>query len=122
MTVEECWAKWEPYWHLRHNGPNTLPVSEQYVLGRYGDQGQYTVDNCRVITHRENTLERNHKLVGRKGLVNNPTGRTGPTRRIHTPEGVFEHCAAAASHYGIHRTSMWHRVKSELWPDFRVEP
>lgn len=30
----------------------------QYVMGRYGDMGEYTVDNCRFITNLENFQER----------------------------------------------------------------
>jgi len=37
MSLGEYWAKWEPYWHLRQNGPNTLPVGETMVMGRLGD-------------------------------------------------------------------------------------
>jgi hypothetical protein len=127
MTLEECWAKWEPYWHLRQNGPNNLPHGDTYVLGRYGDQGLYTVDNCRVITHRENILERDHKkcVDKLKGKVNNPRGGASVPKhrnggcRISTPCGEFEHCAAAAKHLGMHRSSIWHRIKSNNWPEWR---
>lgn len=30
----------------------------QYQLGRIGDVGDYTVDNCRFITHHQNRLEK----------------------------------------------------------------
>jgi len=29
-----------------------------YVLGRYGDTGEYTIDNCRFITQAQNNSER----------------------------------------------------------------
>ena len=122
MTLQECWAKWEPYWHLRQNGPNTLPYGDTYVLGRYGDVGEYTVDNCRVITHRENTLERNHskcraKLKGK--VQNTEGGRTVKNRgRVQTPKGEFANCGEAARAYGMHRSSMWHRVQSDRYEDY----
>ena len=116
MTLEECWAKWKPYWHLRQHGSNTLPHSETYVLGRYGDKGDYTVDNCRVITHLENTLERDHKKCRSKlaGTVHNPKGGASPNHQnwISTPYGVFESCGVCARKIGMHRSSVWHRVKS----------
>lgn len=128
MTLEECWAKWQPYWNMRSNGPNCpQDYGDSYVLGRYGDQGLYTVENCRVITQRENTLERDHAKCQNKlkGRVNNPQGgrsvpkaRNGGARVI-TPSGEFENCAEAAEAYGMHRTSMWHRVQSNRWPDFK---
>ena len=126
MTLEECWAKWEPYWPLRQNGPNNLPPGDTYVLGRYGDKGDYTVENCRVITHRENTLERNHKKCSAKlkGKVMNPEGgRTIPKHRyngcrISTPIGEFANCGEAARALGMHRSSIWHRVRSENYKEW----
>jgi hypothetical protein len=126
MTLEECWAKWELYWNLRQNGGSSLNAGDQYVLGRLGDQGAYTVENCRVITHRENTLERDHskcrdRLLGR--VMNPQGGRTvRPGRhhgaRIRSPGGEYENCSKAATQLGLHRTSVWHRVQSPLWPDW----
>lgn len=127
MTLEQCWQKWQPYWNRRQNGPEQPnDQGDSYVLGRYGDQGLYTVENCRVITHRENTLERNHKKCREKllGKVHNPEGGRSVSRernggaRIITPRGEFENCAEAARAYGLHRSSMWHRVQSPLWKDF----
>ena len=116
MTVEQAWTKWEPYWDQRQNAPGMVNYSDSYVLGRYGDQGEYTVDNCRVITHRENTLERDHsKCVSKlKGKVNNPQGgATVKNRgRVTTPLGEFANCTEAGKAHGIHRSSMWHRVTS----------
>ena len=37
--------------------------AHEYHLGRYGDTGDYTMDNCRFITQRENVTEGN---LGRK--------------------------------------------------------
>lgn len=124
MTLEECWAKWEPYWHRsmsrQKQGLYTGPFNEVCVLGRYGDKGDYTVDNCRVITHLENTLERDHKkcVSKLKGKVHNPRGGASIPKhrnggcRISTPCGEFEHCGAAAKKLGLHRSSVWHRVNS----------
>ena len=122
MTLDEMWAMWQPYWHLRHNGPNTLEYGDQYVLGRYGDKGDYTVGNCRVITHRENTLERDHKKCSAKlvGKVHNPRGGATVKNRkqVKTPLGVFDNCSSAGKAHGIHRSSMWHRVTSEQFTDY----
>lgn len=121
MSLQECWHKWQPYWPQRQNGDwHNKDHGSSYVLGRYGDHGDYTVENCRVITHRENTMERDHKKCSKKltGRVSNPQGISGPLRKIMTPRGQFDNCAEAARAYGMHRSSMWHRVQSELWSDF----
>ena len=120
MSLEEYWQKWKPYWHLRQNGPNTLPYGETMVMGRLEDKGDYTVENCRVITHRENTLERDHTKCRDKllGKVGNPKGLSGPNRRVVTPRGEFKDCGEAAKAYGMHRSSIWHRVNSERYPGF----
>jgi len=123
MTLEECWTKWKPYWHLRQNGPNNLPYGDTRVLARYGDKGDYTVDNCRVITHRENTLERDHGKCSDKlkGKVHNPEGGRRCVhrgQRVRTPRGEFDSCASAARKYGMHPSSMWHRLQSERYPDY----
>ena len=127
MTLEEYWAKWQQHWHLRQNGP-TKPIDhgETMVMGRLGDQGDYTVENCRVITHRANTLERDHtKCVDKlKGKVGNPRGSANTPKhrkrgaRISTPSGEFANCSKAAEHFGFHRSSIWHRVKSPLWKEW----
>ena len=55
FSKAELWEIWRPYWHLRtvrktgYNG---------YALSRYRDQGGYTKENCRIITHEDNTRER----------------------------------------------------------------
>ena len=35
-------------------------TGEKYVLARYNDIGNYTIDNCRFITQKENLEERNN--------------------------------------------------------------
>ena len=122
MTVEEMWQLWQPYWHLRFDSKHHSNWPK-YVLARYGDKGDYTVGNCRVITNRENTLERDHskcraKLVGK---VHNPKGGATVKNRnrwVVTPKGEFKDCSQAAKAYDMHRTSMWHRIQSDNYPGF----
>ena len=120
MTVEEMWQLWKPYWHLRFDSDH-YGSWPKYVLARYGDKGDYTVGNCRVITNRANTLERDHsKCVDKlKGKVHNPKGISGKIRRVVTPQGEFKDCAEASVAYGMHRSSIWHRVKSPRYPGFQ---
>ena len=120
MSLEQYWEKWKHHWHNRHQGPNRLPAGETMVMGRCGDKGHYTVENCRVITHRQNTLERDHKKCASKlsGKVHNPKGKSGPIRRVKTPLGEFRSCVEAGQAHQMHRTSIWHRVKSDAYPDF----
>ena len=54
FTKAELWALWQPYWHLRVKGKCGY---NGYALSRYGDTGPYTVENCRIITHEQNSSE-----------------------------------------------------------------
>ena len=45
---------------------------DNFVLGRYNDQGDYIVGNCRFITQKENSDEKNHRP---KKLKNNDKNR-----------------------------------------------
>jgi len=123
MTIEECWAKWQQYWPQRQFGPqNQVPVGETYVLGRYGDAGDYTVENCRVITHRENTLERDHSKVGRPGTTHN-RGNGNP--RLAAPcwvgETRYGSIASAARAHGIHKTTAQNRIERTAYPEWRYD-
>lgn len=59
LTFEEWLKIWEDSGHWHERGLK----KGQYVMGRYGDKGPYTVGNVRIITNLENTLESN---LGRK--------------------------------------------------------
>lgn len=45
-------------------------TGENYVLGRYNDEGDYTFENCRFITQKENTNEKNQRLNALKPEIN----------------------------------------------------
>ena len=40
-------------------------TGENYVLARYNDSGDYEVGNCRFITQKENSDEKNERLFGK---------------------------------------------------------
>lgn len=46
-------------------------TGEMYVLARYNDQGDYSYDNCRFITQKENISERRLTNEGRTKLIAN---------------------------------------------------
>lgn len=48
LTFDEWWALWEPY----------FPGNRKYAMARYGDTGPYAKGNVRIITSRENAIER----------------------------------------------------------------
>lgn len=41
-------------------------TGEGYVLARYNDAGNYTIHNCRFITQKENSDEKNSRIFGVK--------------------------------------------------------
>ena len=41
-------------------------TGEGYVLARYNDKGDYTIGNCRFITHKENVAEKQISECSRK--------------------------------------------------------
>lgn len=46
-------------------------TGEKYVLARYNDKGDYTLDNCRFITQRENAMERKVSKKAQNASSNN---------------------------------------------------
>ena len=47
-----------------------------YQLGRYGDTGGYTIDNCRFITHAENQAEKTFSEESRKKMSESAKNRS----------------------------------------------
>ena len=123
MSLEECWAKWQQYWQDRQNGPGTKIPAECYVLGRYGDAGDYTVENCRVITHRENTLERDHSKLRDQNRYSKPwvIGGIKQPRSVKVGDTVYATAMGAARDYGIHKTTVRSRCLSKNYPEWRYD-
>lgn len=42
-------------------------TGDGYVLGRYNDEGDYTIENCRFITQKENNDEKNERIKKIRG-------------------------------------------------------
>lgn len=79
--------------------------SDAYCLARYNDEGDYSVNNCRFITNRENnkeaeTTKRLHGLPLGGGSYPSCKGSAHYKDRglINTPWGVFETIRDAANH------------------------
>lgn len=122
MTLEQCWAKWEPYWSQRQFGPkNQIPFGETYVLARYGDKGDYTVDNCRVITHRENTLERDHSKLRDINRYKKPwvVGGNKTPRPVQVGDTVYDSAGGAAKSHGIHKSTVRNRCLKDSYPEWK---
>ena len=68
-------------------------TGDKYVLARYGDKGDYTIDNCRFTTQLENAKER--------------TGHTIFTRIRCLQDGkVFNSIVSAAEYYNVTQHSI----------------
>ena len=82
--------------------PNDIGTrSHQYVLARHNDTGDYEINNCRFITHRENIQERDHSNVAE-----------AMKKKTHTPHGTFNSLNEAAKHYKRPRTTIANRIHS----------
>lgn len=44
-------------------------TGDKYVLGRYNDEGDYTLENCRFITQKENSDEKNQRINALKPKI-----------------------------------------------------
>jgi hypothetical protein len=79
LTFEEWREIWEMSGKLSERGPR----SHQYVMARFGDVGPYAVGNVKIITARENLIER-HRREGHDGSSRIRKGRrTGPLSAEH---------------------------------------
>ncbi len=53
LTFEQWLRIWEKSGHLKERGRRRT----QYVMARYGDKGPYSINNVKIITQSENTIE-----------------------------------------------------------------
>lgn len=95
---------WETFEGFRDNQPEGDIFAPNLVLSRIGDQGDYTPENCRWITNRENTLEM-HSLRENK-------------HRLTTGELAV----SVARQNGIHPDTFYRRVKRGLSVEEACKP
>ena len=53
FTLREWWDIWKPHWH------NRGVAKDKYVMSRFGDIGPYSVENVKIQTRSENSIEGN---------------------------------------------------------------
>lgn len=85
----ERWLEW---WQIDDRLSRRGTYKDCLVMGRYGDVGPYSFDNCYPTTKSENS-------------------RLGNTRAVTTPEGDFISIAEAARQYGLSKEGAQRRVR-----------
>lgn len=78
---------WWSVWAKSGKWPERGQASNQYAMGRNGDQGPYSPGNVRIITSRQNAEERNAR-------VKPPTGM-----RLGTGKGWVKHARCVTRPY-----------------------
>lgn len=60
ITFDEWWTIWEPHYHLRGRGTNSL------CMARQGDVGPYKVGNVYICTHLGNSRDYHRPIAEEK--------------------------------------------------------
>ena len=89
-------------------------------LGRLGDVGSYSYNNCRFITVEQNLVEREHN-GGNENISKKMTGKNNPSFKgiWHTPYGKFDTCVAASINSGYGESTVRRRCHdSARYPEW----
>jgi len=106
LTFEEWWAIWQPHWALRGKRRNQL------VMARLGDTGPYAVGNVKIITARENRLER-RELRGTENAASKlAAGCVGRVRDM-LKAGCLQR--EIADYFGVTQTAISHIKLGKAW-------
>lgn len=105
LTFDEWWEVWEPYW--AHRGRR----SDQLVMARHGDVGPYAVGNIKIITARENRLERRKLTPEESG---SPLA-CADVERVRDMLACGVKQRHIASHFGVHQTTISHIKLGKKW-------
>ena len=119
LTLEEAWSLWKPYW--LESTINKSNGYRKYCLSRHGDQGPYSLSNCTIQTHSENSKERwrtNRNFKPGKGNPNMQEYINNPPRKVEVNGVEYSSCGKAAREYGIHKTTAHNRCNSKNFPDW----
>lgn len=122
LTIDECWSLWEPYWH--DNDSKTTGY-RKWCLARHGDRGPYSLSNCAIKTHGENSKERwrtNRNFKPGKGNANIQEYIKHP-RKVKVNGVEYSSAGKAAREYGIHKTTAHNRCESKNFSDWQyIDP
>lgn len=107
LTFEEWGKIWEESGHWEERGQS----SNQYCMARFGDKGPYSINNVKIITTRENLLERkanNGSMNGNSKLTEDDV------RFIRANEGKIKR-PELAKRFGIRHDHVRDIQKRRVW-------
>jgi len=118
LTIEECWNLWQANWD-----DNTSQTTgyRKWALCRHGDKGPYSVSNCSVQTHSENSKERwrtNRNYKPGKGDPNFAK-YCKQNRRISVDGVEYSSVGEAGRRYALHKTTVANRCTSDNFPGWQ---
>lgn len=119
FTLEEMWSLWQPYWEESRNYKST--GYRKYCLSRHGDVGPYSLSNCTIQTHSENSKERwrsNRNFKPGKGDPNMLEYTRHP-RKVIVNGVEYVSAGSAGREYNIDKTTAHNRCKSENFSDWQ---
>lgn len=119
FPIEEMWSLWQSYWPASRQALG--PGYRKWVLSRYRDQGPYTLSNCHIQTHGENSRERWLWNRQSKPGLGDPEMRkyVSQSRPVSVEGRIYKSAGEAASRYGIDRTTAHNRCQSKNFPDWQ---
>jgi hypothetical protein len=86
IAWELTFEQWRKIWEDSHHWKNRGRHTDEYCMARYNDVGTYEIGNVRILTNRDNHLERKphkHTKKFRKAMSNRLIGnRFGRGQRI----------------------------------------
>lgn len=115
ITKAEAWQLWQPYWNSRlerHHGYSG------YCLRRRDLDRGFEPDNCEVVTHNQNSQERNIGKTNWKAGPGNPNFCDAAPRPLWAEGVYYPSIGVAARAWQLHKTTVVNRCDSENFPDW----
>lgn len=119
LTLEQCWSLWQPYWQASRDN-----FSQGYCgwcLARNGDRGPYSLENCTIKTHGENSQERWETNRNYQAGLGDPRIQDyiNSARPVQVQGKIYSSVGAAGREWGLHKTTVQNRCQSRNFPDWQ---
>ncbi len=120
LTIEEAWSLWQPYWEESCKAKTC--GYRKYCLSRHGDTGPYSLSNCTIKTHGENSRERWVTNRNSKPGKGNPTFGQLKPRPVLGDGNFYKSITEAGKQTGFDKTTIANRCESVNYPEWQYAP